>query len=298
MKYLIIPILGCLMVSCNQSGGGGGSTASSSDGKTISKTISDSTLTSFTQTSGVAKYKPSFLDKIISNAYAIDGNIRCIKGDPVSFDMDIQIGADTEDLQVDTTCGADVELAIRRKMLTALDGHIMMLELAGNGDVGSKYTLDFKNNAGQGFKFDIPHPTVEEIYMDGLNEWPCKVDYVFKEATGKVQVSIGVDDLNWVFAALKVNQDTNHHFSDSRCDVTPKVMRSPDFRFKNGKIEMDESGTKNFSINGCAKYDSNGTVLDYKENGAGDGSCPDDGYESSYELWCIDDNQDGTCDSI
>lgn len=295
MKSLFVLLTAFVFVSCN-SGSGGSSSSASPDGSRVSTSISDSTLISFEQTAGVASYRPSFMDNFVARAYAADGNINCYSGDPVSFDMDLQIGATITDLQVDTTCGGDVELDIRREMLAALDNHIMILEVAGVGDVGPDYTLDFKNNNGIGFRFDVPHPTLEAMYLDGANEWPCKVDYIFKKDTGEVQISIGVDDFDWSFASLAVNQNTNNSPVGSVCDVTVGIHRTPDFRFKNGKIEMDESGTKQFSPKGCAKY-SGGNVVEYNESGDGFGSCPT-GYESTYERWCIDDDLDGNCDSI
>ncbi|ATH07400.1 hypothetical protein BIY24_05435 [Halobacteriovorax marinus] len=69
------------------------------------------------------------------------------------------------------------------------------------------------------------------------------------------------------------------------------------FRFKDGNVELDESGTGSFSDKGCASSTGD-TLTDYKENGDGSCNCPDAGYESTYERFCVDNNTDGSCDTI
>ncbi len=69
------------------------------------------------------------------------------------------------------------------------------------------------------------------------------------------------------------------------------------FRFKDAKGELDESGTGEFSDKRCSSW-TDDALPDYKSSGDGSGSCPGGGYESTYERFCVDNNMDGTCDTI
>jgi len=304
-SLLLISFLFCL-VSC-MGGSGGGSSSSSSSSKIVTS-ISDSTLVSFQQTSGVAKTGINWMDLVIARAYAAVGDISCFSGQNVSFDMDIQIGPSVENIQVDAVCGDDIELRIRRGMLQALDGHILVRE-RGQAPTGSGYWLDF--SAAEGFQFGVPYTILDKEGWAGVAPHMtsrCFVDYTFNFATGKV--SNGAKTTSYANRALERNTYANNNYSVSNpnapqlsnnyvgCNTANVDFGESDFRFKNGKIEIDESGTKRFNANGCALWDDNtGSLVDYKENGV-NGVCPDAGYDSTFERFCIDNDANGSCDNI
>lgn len=306
MKVLVLMSL-CILVSCNGGFGSKKPEITPAPYRVI-KSISDSTLVSFTQMSGVAKSNMNLMDLIIARAYAATGNISCYSGEDVSFDMDIQLGGSTQNLLVDATCGDDIELKVRQSMLTALGSHILVREKS-QAPVGSGYWLDFSVD---GFSFDTPYTVKEKVGWAGVvpnaAQNTCYLDYTFNYLAGNVNVDTFAPNFpNAHFINSQVN--TDHGVSNPNapspdnnyvgCNTTGNKMVAGDFRFKDGKIEIDQSGRKAFSPNGCGLYDENtGALLDYKENGDGNNNCPDVGYDSTFERFCIDDNADGNCDSI
>ena len=310
----------CMLTLVSCMGGSGGSSGGSSVPIKVEESISDSTLIVFTQTSGVASSGFKWMDMFIARAYAATGNISCYTGQDVSFDMDLQIGASVESLQVDATCGSDIELKVRQSMLAALDGHILVREKSYNG-TGVGYWLDF--STADGFQFDIPYTILEKnswtrhsdqalisnAYFTNISN--CYLDYTFNYQTGRVSNNVAVT--TYPDRALVKNEATNttHSIANPNapsssntyegCSTSAYIPAYVDFRFKDGKIEFDESGTKRFSINGCAKFDSNEDLIDYQENGTlahanAQVVCPDADYSPTYERYCIDDNANGACD--
>lgn len=294
-KVLCVIIMACLM-SCSKGGGSPEVTASKIK---ISKTFSDSTVTNFTQTGGVASVDKRWFEYIIERAYAGTGDISCFDGQSITVDMDITLGSTTSPLIVDSTCGSDVELDIRRKMLSALDGHKMILEVAGQGSVGVNFILDFTQ--AEGFQFDVPYLTYEEDVTHNAVTRSCYMDYTFNSSNGTV--SNNTKSTTYNGRALELNELSNTamgignpNSTNNGCKSDDEEYRNASFRFKDGKIELDESGTDRFSPNGCALRDGSENIIDYKENGDGSGACPDMGYDSTYERWCVDDDLNGTCD--
>lgn len=299
-SMLFVAMLLCL-VSCF----GGGSGGSSSSGPSVrSVTFTDSTVTNFTQTQGVASLEKRWYQYVIEYAYADSGSIRCLDGNPVEFDMDITLGGVTSPLNVEAECGSDVELQIRREMLAALDNHKMILEVAGSGSVGPDYTLDFTQ--AEGFAFDTPYVTLEDEKTFAALTQDCYIDYTFNSATGTVSSNISTTILAGRAKGLNETANTNWGIANpwqpdsgngyTGCKSTDGEYRTADFRFKDGKIELDESGTKRFSANGCASRNADESIDEYRENGDGAGNCPDAGFDSTYERWCIDDDLNGVCD--
>lgn len=301
MKVISILSL-CILVSCN----GGGSGSESSAPSKVSKTINDTSLVHFQQISGIAKNKQNIFDYIVSKAYAATGNISCYSGEDVSFDMDIKVGSLTENLQVNAKCGEDIELKVRQGMVKVLSGNAMTREKSA-GNTGYGYWLDFTVD---GFQYGKPYLVREKIGWAGIVIDPsihtCYIDYTFNEAEGTVTADTFAPSYP---SAHYLNSEVNDHNGITNphrpsasnnyigCNSTGIKMVLGDFRFKNGKIEIDESGKKLFSPTGCALYKDDGTntVLDYKENGI-NGVCPDIGYQTTYERFCVSNNSPGVCD--
>lgn len=281
------------ITACKGGSGGGGGDSSSG---IVDTSFSDVTVSNFQQLTGVAQLKPKWHEYLISPAYAGGGDIRCVSGESISISMDVVLGADTNNLLIDSTCGSSVVLDIRRKMLESLDGHKLMRELSGAGE-GIDYVLDFTS----GFEYGVPYTVFETEKTVAAVTRDCFLDYTFNISTG----SLSMDTVNSSAqkardrnrAANNAMGVTNPHDGSVGCYAQPDTFASVNFRFKDGKIELDQSSSGNFSPNGCALWVGD-SISDYKENGLGDGTCPDAGYDSTYERWCVDDNTDGTCDSI
>ena len=301
-KEFIFGIMALGIVAC-KGGNSGGSSGSNSI--KINASFSDLTVSNFQQTSGVAISPIKWTEFLISSAYAGGGDINCMSGENVSFSMDITLGGTLSNLAITTQCGSDVDLSIRRKMLASLEGHLMILEMSGQGDVGSNFQLDFRDP--EGFQFDIPYKTLEEEKTSGGITRECNIDYTFNSVLGTI--SNNTKATTYSGRALELNTLANTAWGISNpnspsagngysgCKTSGDEYRTADFRFKNGKIELDESGTKDFSPNGCAKRNDQEVIVEYNEEGDGLGACPID-FDSTYERWCIDDNADGTCDTL
>lgn len=304
MKGLSIFVL-MILVSCNGGGSGGGSSAPSPT--VVTKSFLDTTVSNFSQVSGVASYQKAWYEYIVERAYAGGGDIRCIDGTPIEVTMDITLGFVTQPLNVQATCGGDVDLRIRQEMLSALDGHVMVLEVAGSGSVGSDYKLDFSQ--AEGFQFDIPYATLEDRKTFAAQTHDCMIDYVFNSATGTVSSKIATTALPG--RAKSINQASNTAWGFANpytpvagngyagCKSQDGEYRTADFRFKDGKIEMDESGLKSFDFRLCVLRDGSDNIVDHNLTGYFQGTdvvCPN-GYDSPYERWCIDDDADGSCDN-
>lgn len=144
---------------------------------------------------------------------------------------------------------------------------------------------------------------------------PCYVDYEFNYKNGTLKVGLTSKRTG---GAWDLNRQANIDFNNSGgISITDPANNPADsnlgcntgstsdfgdvhFRFKDGKIETDESKTKEFNPNGCTTYnESTGELLDYKIKKS-DETCDDLGteYSTSFEQWCIDQNKDGTCDSF
>lgn len=119
MKNLIVTLLmavsSALLTGCGSEGGGVVS------GNKYTGVFSDSSVTSFTQTGGVALRKPSVPEKainlIIPSAYAATGNISCFIGESVSFSAD----ALGNTVNIDTTCSTSIDLSIRQQLLESME---------------------------------------------------------------------------------------------------------------------------------------------------------------------------------
>lgn len=249
-SLLLLMIISFVFVSCG--GSSGSSTATSSVKETI---FSDSAVTSFTQTGGVAHNKPSLMDKVFPSAYAVSGNIRCVEGAPVAFQLD----ALGNTVQVDTTCNTIMDLNIRRGLLESLANKRLLMEYAGGSDSRAQgRALTF--NAVGSF-WGVYDNIVAGSANTGHNEHLCKDKLTFNETTG--QVTIEHDTFNSLAAGADSTQDClNSEFAGATLADYRKVMN---YRFKDGKLEMDPDG------------------LDFTVN-------------NDYVRFCIDNNSNGVCD--
>lgn len=283
----------CLLCSCM---GGSGGSGGSSGPTVITKQFSDPTVSNFQQlTNTVTKVKPWY-SFIVDEAIADTADIQCYQGEDVSFSMDVTLGVDVHPILVVAPCDSEIVYRIRRKMLEALTGYKLTREISGAG-TGTDYVLDFSG----GFNYDVPYTVLEATKTNNAVTRDCFLDYTFNYLTGTVSMdtvdtgAMKARDQNR--AANTAMSIANPHDGSLGCYAQTGTFANVTFRFKEGKVELDQSNSGNFSPNGCALW-SGDTISDYKENGPGDGTCPDIGYDSTYERWCVDDDLNGNCDAI
>jgi len=211
--FVSLPFFGC-------SGGNSSSSAS----KTRAQIFSDSSVTAFSQTAGVALSKPTFMDNLLGRAYAIDGNISCVEGAPVSFSLD----AFGNTVMVDTSCNSSIDLSIRQGLLESLAGKTLIAEIGGCPGcniLGQGRILNF-NSVGSFWG------TYDNVVSGGSAN--CKDKYTFDQATGSVTIE---HDVASSVAAGAVSQDClDNEFPGATLDDYKQILN---FRFINGKMEFD-----------------------------------------------------------
>lgn len=201
----------------------------------------------------------------------MSGNIRCAEGASVGFEL-VALG---KTVQVNSTCNSNVDLKIRQKLLESLDGRILTRTISG-AQTGVGYHLDF---SGTPFAFNQPIAVREENQTTAGITRACYVDYTFDYSTGKLIVDLRS---NRAGGAWKLNEQANIDFNSAVPGTIADPANNPgdsdgcntastanygtiDFRFKDGKIETDESNRKDFNPNGCVLWDEvTGDLLDYK----------------------------------
>lgn len=215
LSFTTMALLGC-------SGGSDSSTASS----VRAQVFSDSSVTAFSQTGGVAFNKPTFMDSFIGKAYAIDGNISCVEGAPVSFSLD----ALGNTVLVDTTCNSKIDLSIRQSLLESMAGkHLLMYWGGGHDTRADGRTLTFRA-AGSFWG------TYTNIVAGSAPN--CKDKLTFDEATGSV--TIENDSASSVAAGATNQVCLDSEFTGATADDYKKVLK---FRFKEGNLEMHSDST-------------------------------------------------------
>ncbi len=215
--YMLICIsLSMFLVSCGDNG-----SSSSSTGTVREAIFSDSSVTSFTQTGGVASHKSSILNYIVGSAYAVSGNIRCVNGASVSFELD----ALGNTVQVDTTCNSNIDLSIRQGLLESMAGKRLIMYHAGGGNALSQNRAVIFNASGSFWT------TYENINAGGVAN--CKDKLTFDQATGTV--TIENDSAASITAGATVQDCLDSEFVGATAEDYKNELK---FRFKDGKLEM------------------------------------------------------------
>lgn len=241
--FTILALFGC--------SGGSGSSPSTSTSEVRSQIFSDSAVTSFEQTGGVAINKPSLMDKVFASAYAVSGNISCVEDAPVSFEL-TALG---NDVQVDTTCDAGIDLSIRQGLLESMAGKRILMYYGGGHDTRSEGRAIMFNAIGSfwGTYGNIP----AGLSNQGNNEQHCKDKLTFNQTTG--QVTIEHDVTASLIAGVDTTQDClNSEFPGATLADYKHVLN---FRFKDGKLEMHSNNAfpMDSDINQfCIDQDANG----------------------------------------
>lgn len=212
MKNLLLLASVLTLASCGDS----------RDSKKVSGIFSDSAVTSFQQTSGIAKIDKSqkVLNFVLPTAYAVTGNISCIAGQPISFTMDalgnmVTVNSVCTDV---TTIDKDIRVGLLKSM-TGFKMRRTITEATYNGNDA------FLNFSG-GFQFDVGYDVPRN---HGL---PCKETYTF-HADGTITIT-AADQTAQV--AISDSTACGGAFSDQIA-----------FQFANGYLEFDSSGQRNFS---------------------------------------------------
>lgn len=268
---LLLVILSLSIVACNGSGGSSNDKSSAA----VRYDISDST------------YK----DIKVTNGKLVNGSeIECSKGQTVNVDLEIELDGVTNNYSVNTKCNDDFEFSIRRQLILLFNGKVLSKE-AGRRIVPTRVSiLDFYTDS---FNFDTPYMSLVKEGWQGAapnHQSRCYLDYVFSE-DGKVSIGIANQtsgayinsegaNYNHMIYGDHIPRDSNNNVG---CLTAVMELSSGHYRYSNGKLEIDESGTGRFSPNGCGKWDGETfELLDYKENG-NNGNCPDIGYETTLE---------------
>lgn len=232
-----ILLVGLLMnlASCGSDGGG----ATDGNGK-YTGVFSDSAVSNFQQTSGVAKSNSErVLNLVISSAYAGTGSISCIVGETISLSMD----ALSNTVNMDVTCNTLVDRSIRRNLLKSMDGIAIKRTIS---DASFKNgALDFRaGGSNGGFAFNTNYKVVaiwKDAVVDGGNNdgvmdsnEVCYERYTFA-SNGTVSIAPHADN---------TTQNTNN--GSLNCAVTGAYNDSASFRFKDGALELDLTYKNNF----------------------------------------------------
>lgn len=207
-QILLITMVALTLVGCGKDGTGTG------NGK-ITAIFSDSAVTSFSQTSGLAKVDNSVINTIIPSAYAVDGNISCLSGEAVTFEV-AALGTALFDINTTCTNVSAMDTAIRVGLLGSMNSLKMRRTVSEAGYNTTSAILDFSAKD----VFDASGHTMPRVGGAG-----CVETYTFNRASGTVTVSA-------------VNQGGG-------CTIA--YSETVAFRFNNGYLEFDLSNTKNFS---------------------------------------------------
>ena len=240
MKTTIKTIsLGVVLLSLASCGSDGGSATDSSTGK-VTGVFSDTAVSNFQQTSGIAKTNLEKVGElIISSAYAGTGSISCFSGETVSFSMD----ALGNTVNMDVVCASDVDYKIRRGLLKSMDGIAIKRTVS---DASFKNgALDFRaSGANGGFTFNVAYkvPAIwKDAVVDGGNNdgivdanEVCYERYLFA-SNGTVSIAPHAD-----------NTAQNASNGSLNCSTTGAYNDSASFRFKDGALELDLTYTNNF----------------------------------------------------
>jgi hypothetical protein len=187
----------------------------------VSGIFSDSAVTNFQQTSGIAKLNKSekITNFVLPTAYAGSGNISCITGQAVTFSMD----ALGNSVNVSSTCSSvsAIDKEIRVNLLKSMAGVKMRRTVTEATFNSNDAILDFSG----GVQFNVGYVVPRNA---GL---PCKETYTF-----------GTDGTITVIAADQTGQTANSDSSACGRDYTEEFS----FQFANGYLELDSSGQRNF----------------------------------------------------
>lgn len=261
MKMAIFAIITTiLLTSCGSDSAGGGSGI-------VSGTFTDSTVSSFTQTSNVAKNKIEHLGEIIiPSAYAASGAIKCATGATVDFSL---IGLGGTNIDVTTECDniSNVDLKIRASLLGSLINKKMFREVTEQGKNTTVFTMP-ATAAGMATGISVVNNKGDTATWDFRN---CYDLWQFNLTTGVVTITNDGTEGSGNNAACNTDKG-----SGANTDYSVGFSTEVRFRFIDGKVEFNVDNETTF------------------EPGTIDGS----GVPSniSYARWCIDDNSDGTCD--
>lgn len=236
-----------------------GSDDSSGGGNTnYTGTFSDTAITNFTQTSGIAKTNPNkALELLIPTSYAATGNISCIIGESVSFSIDTTIGSVSNTTDVDTTCSNSIDLSIRRGLLESLKDLALYRTVTDASYKNGLWNLISSGpNAGSysyGFVWNLP-------YQIKTLATPCFDLYTFDKDSGLVEIK--PDFTNNGGSCLCNDSDMgnpSHPSYNSDCRTV-----SASFRFLGGSMELDLTGANNFdsSLSTYEKWEQCSSLAD------------------------------------
>ena len=244
MKHLITTIL-TILITFQLTGCGSDDGASGGGSGLVTATFSDTSVTNFSQTSGVAKLQRNLpqqaIELIIPSAYAAGGSISCLSGEAISFQMD----ALGNTVTVDSTCTSftAIDLAIRRGLLASMDGIAIKRTVT---DASFKNgAMDFRTAGTVGsFSWDTGYRvmSINDANGDTTTGDNCYDTYTFVSSTGK----------------LTIGPDAGASDASCLCVTTPShadcQLDTVSFRFANGTMELDLTNSDNYDT-GLSTYE-------------------------------------------
>lgn len=216
-QILLITMVALTLVGCGKDG-------TSGTGK-VEFIFSDSAVSNFSQTSGIAKIEKSspqqMMEIVIPSAYAGEGNVSCLPGESISFTMD----ALNNNIDVTSTCSSTstIDKDIRVGLLKSMNGYKMRRTVTEATYNGNDAVLNFSGGFSFGTAYTVPR-------NGGL---PCTETYTFN-SDGTVSV-----------AAIDQSGVDTSGTHNTACGGAYTSTIS--FRFANGYLEFDLSGSRNFS---------------------------------------------------
>lgn len=256
MKNTFLLTLTIALVSCGSDG--------DSASNRYTAAFTDSAVSSFVQSSGVAKTEKPLQEQAIEivmpSAYAASGNISCILNESVSFDIDLV--SPFTDVDVSTTCSSSIIIDIRRALLASMENK-RIIRVDSSGNRGSHIeiiqlnpTINFWNQ----YRNVLTNTPDNEATLGVDESSECK-DMWTISSTGTV--SIAYDSVN---STGTEGQCTYNEDGANEAERIQNYTKQLPFKFENGRFVLDGTGTGNFNSPGDTVY------------------------------FCIDDNSDNACD--
>jgi hypothetical protein len=254
MKNLALIFVGLVCLILASCGSKSGDSENASSNK-INYLFDDMSVTSFQQTSGIAK-NTSILNYLFNFAFptatAISYNISCYAGSNPTF----MLNALGHPLVFSVECNDDIDRQIRSNLLESMEGLTIKRFVS---DASYKDgAIDFRS----GIQWDTPYSVKaqEDANDDHTADDACYENYTFHKESSTI--TIGFD---------AVRSHANCYCSNNTCNDTEVA-----FRFYNGTLELDLSNRGLFDQN-LGRHAITGN---YCTTALTDPNC-----ESFYEQW-------------
>jgi len=186
--------------------------------------FTDSAVTAFSQTGGLALKKKStgeqLMNIVIPSAYAASGNISCIEGTAAQFDA-TALG---DSITFSVTCGTSMDLGIRQELMETLKNHTFLVEYGDGNAAVRQANVTIPNTGARTFTV-----TVENVQA---GKGGCFDDMAFDMDTGIMTYTNNQADSIGGGCAIGAYTGAPNAYTDTMV-----------FRFKDGKVDLDFNET-------------------------------------------------------